>query len=110
MPEVTAGGGVISAVGTSSCRFKLSRVDSGLPPHRGYLPSLLSSTQILVAAWAPLRFFYADQKFSLAALVADLARGVHREATKQRYIYHSPSSENNPKRKTFIKISEIKSR
>lgn len=64
MPEVTAGGGVISAVETSSCRFKLSRVDSGLPPQRGYLPSLLSSTQILVAAWAPLRFFYADQKFS----------------------------------------------
>jgi len=55
---------VISVVGTSSCRFKLSHVDSGLPPQRGYLPSLLSPTQILVAAWASLRFFYADQKFS----------------------------------------------
>jgi len=35
MPEVTAGDGVISAAGTSSCRFKLSRVDSGLPPGCG---------------------------------------------------------------------------
>lgn len=93
MPEVTAGGGVISAVGTSSCRFKLSRVDSGLPPHRGYLPSLLSSTQILVAAWAPLRFFYADQKFSRSFSGGSSACGLHCEAAKQEYIKSTISLE-----------------
>jgi len=49
MPEVTAGGGVISAVGTSSCRFKLSRVDSGLPPQQRI------STKFIIAGANPGR-------------------------------------------------------
>lgn len=101
MSEVTAGGGVISAVGTSSCRFKLSRVDSGLPLQRGYLPSLLSPTQILVAAWALLRFFYADQKFSRSFSGGSSAWSAVRNGKTRIYLVLL-SSKNNPKGKTSI--------
>lgn len=92
MPEVTAGG-VISAVETSSCRFKLSCVDSGLPPQRGYLPSLLSPMQILVAAWAPLRFFYAGQKFS-RSFSGESSHVEHGAKNKIIYISCLPSERN----------------
>lgn len=57
---------MISAVGTSSCRFKLSHVDSGLPRDNRGIP-----TKFIIANANPGRDRglgdVADQKFSLTA-------------------------------------------
>lgn len=82
MPKVTAGGGVISAVETSSCRFKLSRVDSGLPPQRGIPTKFIIADANPGRGLGALRFFYAGQKFSRS-----FSGSSHVEREKQERIY-----------------------